>query len=345
MRRLTAIDLYAGCGGLTLGLRAAGFDVVAAVENEEVAASTYSKNHPRTRLVEQDIQVVDPRRLINELGMVPGDLDLLAGCPPCQGFSSLRTYNGNRVIKDPRNDLIFPVVGFVREFLPKAVMIENVPALMQDERLEKFRTDLASLGYDSKAKIFDVKNFGVPQRRRRMVLLCWMGAAISFAGPSKHTSTVADAFKSMASTDRPPDPTHDYSVRRSDRIKSLICSVPKDGGSRADLPGDMHLDCHRRTDGFRDVYGRMAWDKAAPTITGGCINPSKGRFLHPEEDRAITLREAALLQGFPKRYEFDMSRGRYVVAQIIGNALPPPFAERHARSIARHLDQQCFANR
>ena len=341
MRRLTAIDLYSGCGGLTLGLRAAGFDVVAAVENEEVAASTYSKNHPRTRLVKQDIQAIDPRLLINELGLAPGSLDLLAGCPPCQGFSSLRTYNGNRTVRDPRNDLIFPVVGFVREFLPKAVMIENVPALIRDERLVKFRTELASLGYDSGAEIFDVRNFGVPQRRRRMVLLCWMGEAIPFAGPSRQTSTVADAFKGVPLIERSPDPTHDYSVQRSDRIKSLIRSVPRDGGSRADLPDDMQLKCHRRTDGFRDVYGRMAWDKAAPTITGGCINPSRGRFLHPEEDRAITLREAALLQGFPRRYEFDMSRGRYAVAQMIGNALPPPFAERHARSIARHLCQQC----
>ena len=291
-------------------------------------------------MIEQDIQVVNPRQLINDLGMAPGNLDLLAGCPPCQGFSSLRTYNGNRAVRDPRNDLIFPVVGFAREFLPKAVMIENVPALIQDERLEKFRTELASLGYDSEAKIFDVRNFGVPQRRRRMVLLCWKGAAIPFASPSKQTSTVADALKSMASMNRLPDPTHDYSVRRSNRVESLIRCVPRDGGSRADLPDDMHLECHRRTDGFRDVYGRMAWDKAAPTITGGCINPSRGRFLHPEEDRAITLREAALLQGFPKQYEFDMSRGRYAVAQVIGNALPPPFAERHARSIAKHLAER-----
>ena len=116
-------------------------------------------------------------------------------------------------------------------------------------------------------------------------------------------------------------------------MAALIRRIPKDGGSRTDLPTDEQLKCHQRLDGFRDVYGRMAWRKPAPTITGGCINPSKGRYIHPEEDRAITLREAALLQGFPKTYYFDMSQGRYPAAQMIGNAFPPKFAEHHARAI------------
>jgi DNA (cytosine-5)-methyltransferase 1 len=115
--------------------------------------------------------------------------------------------------------------------------------------------------------------------------------------------------------------------------------VPKDGGSRTDLPDAMQLACHTRVDGFHDVYGRMAWDRPAPTITGGCINPSKGRFLHPEEDRAITLREAALLQSFPPGHVFSLRRGKYAAAELIGNALPPAFVRRHARPIAEALDQ------
>ena len=125
--------------------------------------------------------------------------------------------------------------------------------------------------------------------------------------------------------------------RRSDRIRRLIRSIPKDGGSRSALPAAQQLKCHQSTDGFKDVYGRMAWGDVAPTITSGCTNPSKGRFLHPEQDRAITAREAALLQGFPKSYEFSLKRGKSGVAEMIGNALPPEFVRRHARTIARGL--------
>ena len=119
---------------------------------------------------------------------------------------------------------------------------------------------------------------------------------------------------------------------------SLIRRIPKNGGSRTDLPNMDQLECHQKLDGFNDVYGRMSWHEPAPTITGGCINPSKGRYIHPDDDRAITLREAALLQGFPKSYAFDMSRGRYPAAQMIGNAFPPKFAEHHARAIYTHLE-------
>ena len=277
---------------------------------------------------------------MQELAMGPGDLDLLAGCPPCQGFSTLRTYNGNKSIFDPQNDLIFQVLGFVRRFRPKAVMLENVPSLLGDRRLVEFRKELAALDYGSRAKVFNARDFGVPQRRRRMVLLGWSGERIPFASPSSWAPSVADALRGVSAAGQSGDPTHDYRVRRTKRIEALIRLVPKNGGSRCDLPDEYRLDCHRRTDGFRDVYGRMTWEDPAPTITSGCINPSRGRFLHPDEHRAITLREAALLQGFPRRYEFELSRGRYAVAQLIGNAFPPAFAERHARSIAKHLSQR-----
>ena len=118
--------------------------------------------------------------------------------------------------------------------------------------------------------------------------------------------------------------------------------IPKDGGSRTDLSEEYQLECHKRTNGFKDVYGRMAWDKPAPTITGGCNNPSKGRFLHPEEDRVITLREAALLQTFPVNYKFSFRSGKAGVATMIGNALPPAFIEFHARNIIEHLNTTCL---
>ena len=145
--------------------------------------------------------------------------------------------------------------------------------------------------------------------------------------------TVRGAIGRMGCPEVSDDELHNYPVRRSPRILHLIGRIPKDGGGRTDLPRSEQLPCHRNFSGFRDVYGRMAWHEPSPTITGGCINPSKGRFLHPEQDRAVTLREGARLQGFPGSYRFATTRGRYAVAQMIGNAFPPKFAEHHARSL------------
>ena len=117
----------------------------------------------------------------------------------------------------------------------------------------------------------------------------------------------------------------------------MIRRIPKDGGSRTDLPEEDQLDCHKRCNGFKDVYGRMAWSEVSPTITSGCFNPSKGRFLHPEEDRAITMREASLLQGFPRQYKFPAGSGKSAIAMMIGNALPPPFIAAHARRVLNSL--------
>jgi len=124
---------------------------------------------------------------------------------------------------------------------------------------------------------------------------------------------------------------------RSEKVLKLIREIPKDGGSRSDLPKSRQLPCHKRSNGFKDIYGRMAWDAPSPTITGGCFNPSKGRFLHPRDNRAITLREAAILQSFPRRYRFPVEASKESVALMIGNALPPTFIRRHANQISKSL--------
>lgn len=337
-KRLTAIDLFCGCGGLSLGLRRAKFKVVAAVDNDPLSISTYRKNNRRTRLIEGDIRSVDAHSLMAALKLEPGALDLMAGCPPCQGFSSLRTLNGGRKIHEPMNDLVFEFLRFVRVFLPKAIMMENVPALLHDDRLRWIGKQLNKLGYEHKAQIFNAAEFGVPQRRLRMILVGSRIGCPSFASAVRRQRTVAEAIRRMPPPYSSKDPVHNYPVRRTDRVMSIIRRIPKDGGSRTDLPEKAQLKCHQGFDGFKDVYGRMAWHEPAPTITSGCINPSKGRYLHPQADRAITLREAAKLQGFPKSYEFDMRRGYYRAAQMIGNAFPPKFAEHHARSIYLHLE-------
>ncbi|MEQ8441429.1 MAG: DNA cytosine methyltransferase [Alphaproteobacteria bacterium] len=330
--RLKAIDLFAGCGGLSLGLRRAGFSIIAAFDSDRLAASTYKMNHRRTKLYEGDIRDVSPDRVREELGIERGELDLLAGCPPCQGFSTLRTLNGSKSINEPLNDLIFDFLAFVEAFEPKSIMMENVPALYADDRLVRFRKRLDELSYKHTAKVLDAWDYGVPQRRKRMILMAGQETLPSFARPVSRKQTVSGHLRRNG-RDISADPAHSYSVKRSDEVQNLIKKIPANGGSRTDLPNVDQLECHKRCDGFKDIYGRMAWEKPSPTITGGCINPSKGRFLHPEEHRAITLREAAILQGFPTSYQFDLSRGRYPAAQMIGNAFPPKFAEHHAKQL------------
>lgn len=336
-RRLTAVDLFSGCGGLSLGLKRAGFDVLAAIDNDPLANETYFANHPDTLLLQADISDVSASRLMQRLKLDRRELDLLAGCPPCQGFSSLRTLNGQRRVREPMNDLVFQFLRFVRVLRPKMIMMENVPGLARNKRLAKFCAVLSSLGYHWTYDVLDAADFGVPQRRRRMILLASLEGPIPFAPKSRILRTVRKAIARIGKPGQSGDPLHDHPAQRSPDVQALIRRIPKNGGGRTALPKRDQLPCHQRIEGFNDIYGRMAWDRPAPTITGGCINPSKGRFLHPSQNRAITLREAALLQGFPRRYFFSLSNGTYPAAQMIGNAFPPAFATKHARQAAKHL--------
>jgi len=328
-----AVDLFCGAGGLTEGLRQAGYNVIGAVELDALACSTYRLNHRRVRLWEMDITRLSGAAMMKALKLRPGDLDLLAACPPCQGFSTMRTKNGARRTRDPRNDLIFDVLRIIRSMKPISVMLENVPGLAKNRRYAGFRKGLESLGYCVKWDVLNTVDFAVPQGRRRLVLLASRLGKPNFAPKAVGYPTVRHFIGNLTAPERSRDPLHNYAVLRSIKIKDLIKRIPRNGGSRMALGPKDQLLCHKRFDGFRDVYGRMAWDKPAPTITGGCINPSKGRFLHPDANRAITLREAALLQTFPKTYRFPLDQGRYSVALLIGNALPPEFIKRHARAL------------
>lgn len=339
--KLIAIDLFCGAGGLTVGLKKAGFKVVAGVEFNPVAANSYKMNHRRIRLYECDIKGLSPLDVMADLGIVPGELDLLAGCPPCQGFSSHRTRNKASSVIDERNDLVFEFMKFVECMRPKTIMMENVPGLAKDARIEDVKAMLEDLDYyidDKTVQVKDASFFGVPQRRKRMILQASRYGAIGEAPESKKGVTVWDAIGNLASPGGSGDYLHDLPTTRTKKVNDLISMIPKDGGSRSQLPIEYWLPCHiRKPGGYLDVYGRMAWKMVAPTITGGCISPSKGRFIHPEEDRAITLREAALLQTFPKNYKFSLEKGKDSVALMIGNALPPEFIKRHALQFKKHL--------
>lgn len=337
MSKPKAIDLFSGCGGLTTGLQQAGFRVVGAVEIDPLAVETYRANHKGVVVWNKDIRKVSASAVMQRLGLRKGDLDLLAGCPPCQGFSSMRTLNGALEVEDPRNDLVFEFLRFVRVLRPKAVMMENVPGLSADLRMVKFWKALRQLGYEGEDRILNAADFGVPQRRHRMILLAGRFGAVDFASPDLRRRKVRDFIEWLPPVGESGDPLHDMPEKRQERIMRLIRSIPPNGGSRAGLDEEYRLECHRKCDGFKDVYGRMAWDDVAPTITTGCFNPSKGRFLHPEFHRAITLREAASLQTFPRTYEFSLKRGKAATAALIGNALPPRFIRRHACAIRTYL--------
>lgn len=337
---LSAIDLFAGAGGLSVGLKAAGFSVLGSVELDPTSAETYRMNHPKTKVIVKDIRRVTGPWLLHQIGLKRGELDLLTGCPPCQGFSTLRTRRRASFAADPRNDLVHEFLRLVRSIRPRAVLLENVPGLETDPRFEVLIAGLSRAGYQHDCKVLNAKDYGVPQRRKRLVLIALRGVAVPEAwtsGTIAGERTVRDAIGNLPEAGTSGDPLHDRLSRRTQAVMARIRATPKDGGSRSDIPEDMECDCHSRTSGYFDVYGRMVWDAVAPTITSGCHNPSKGRYLHPEADRSITLREAALLQSFPSDYQFSMARGKEHVAWQIGNAFPPTLIAACANALKREL--------
>lgn len=337
----TAIDLFCGAGGLSLGLRQARFRVSAAVDNSKLATETYHMNFPRVPIVPGDIRDVSGADLLQRAGLAVGELDLLAGCPPCQGFSALRTKRRQSAVEDHRNDLVLQFLRLIDECRPRLVLMENVPGLAKDQLFREFVNGLKGLAYGVDSGVLDCADFGTPQRRRRLVLIAAHEEEPQLAKGVHHHRTVRDAIGEFAGTaGSSGDLLHDHGEQRARHVRTVIESIPKNGGSRADLAPEEQLECHRlaaaRGDGWgRDQYARMAWDRPSPTITGGCVNPTKGRFLHPEEDRAITLREALLLQGFPLRYELSLARGKHAAAELAGNAIPPAFVKAQAQELRR----------
>lgn len=337
----TAIDLFAGAGGATQGLRDAGFEVVAAAENDPKAAGSFAANHPDV-LLAGDVRLVEPWRLRRHLALRLGELDLLKACPPCQGFSSLARGEEDA----DRNDLVLDVDRFVRAFMPKAVLLENVPGLARDDRLPALLGSLAAAGYAHRQYDVDARQFGVPQRRRRLIVVAVrrdvadrppedLLAALP-AGFDVAPRTAGDALAVLAAAIAPDDPL-DRHRQSSPKVRARIAAVPV-GGTRFDLPEEHRLACHSRmTRDGRPVkgqatasYGRVRADAPAPTMTTRCTTPACGAFVHPTEDRGLTLREAAAFQTFPPGYAFD--GGYDSVERQIGNAVPVRMA--HALGLA-----------
>ena len=335
--KLYSIDIFSGCGGLSEGMHQADFKTQIAFEIDEIASKAYRLNHPDTTIITKDIRKVSIAEIKRKLN--GKTIHLLAGCPPCQGFSSIRRLNRTTPVDDDRNNLIMEYVRLVKALKPYTIMMENVPGLIEYELFKKAIDILKNeLGYQVDYKVVNVKNYGVPQSRRRLVLVGSRLGNIKVAEPLNEKQTVRQTIEHLPLPKNSTDPIHKIFPNHKPVVQKRIELTPKNGGSRKDLPKKYLLKCHDADNvGFNDVYGRLRWDDCSTTITGGCLNPSKGRFLHPEQNRNISAREAALLQSFPKNYKFPTDISRSSLALLIGNALPPKFSYYQSENIKKHI--------
>ncbi|WP_299084187.1 DNA cytosine methyltransferase [uncultured Ruegeria sp.] len=331
------VDLFAGAGGFSLGARNAGAQVTFAVEFDKFAAATYRKNFCEvgdTTLYTEDILKLDPEKLAKAHFTNGAECDLLLGGPPCQGFSTHRIKDAG--VGDPRNSLIYRYFDFVRSLRPKAFLMENVPGLLwprHSDYLEKFYDLGTREGYTILDPVtLDARDFGVPQRRKRVFILGVRErdrvADLDWPPPPTHTETNDNPAKRWVSCQNafisaPCGDPNDLHMKHNDELIRAFKNTPINGGSRRD--SGRTLRCHENHDGHKDVYGRIDSQLPAPTMTTACINPSKGRFVHPTEHHGITVRQAARIQTFPDSFVFE--GGLTAAGKQIGNAVPVKMAE------------------
>ena len=354
-QKVYVIDFFCGCGGMSagfLGTRQShfAFEILAGIDINDDALATYKLNIGAPA-IRQDIRALAelPERLRDLIsGWDPETMRPLvfAGCPPCQGFSALRKGDDR---DDLRNDLSFAFARLVEHYRPDMVVMENVPEILKGRFSHHFDTAAAYMedaGYELTSGVLDLSLYGVPQRRRRAVVLGALNGAPKLPKPvldAKSVRTVRDAIAHLrplgAGEIDPEDPVH-RAPAHTDRLVAMFAKIPANGGDRRSLPVRDRLAAHRKLDasatpGFTDVYGRLRWDSPSVTITAKSRSPSSGRFLHPEQHRNITVREAALLQGFPHGYMFAGTPTQQY--RQIGEAVPPIFARSAAWAILDHI--------
>lgn len=342
---MKAYDFFCGAGGLTRGLLDAGIEVIAGFDCDEHCRSTYEYNNPAVEFIKANIREIGAKNLKN-LAARHDDI-LFAACAPCQPFSSQR--KGKKQRQDAT--LLGEFGRLVEAKLPGYVLIENVAGIASVSGFSVFRRFLKMLEANSYGYVYDVldaKHYGVPQNRRRLVLLATKKRLPSLPEPKygkqlRPFRTVRHAISHFpvigAGESHPEVPNHVAAFITELNLERLRLT-PHDGGDRRSWPEHLRLKCHiGNYKGHTDVYGRMRWDSPAPALTGRCHSISNGRYGHPDQDRAISLREAAALQSFSDRYVFFGSNKD--VAMQIGNAVPVRFAER----IGRHILQLQERNR
>ncbi len=329
----TTIDVFAGCGGFTIGLHRAGFQTLLAVEWDESCCETFRANLSK-RILNCAIQ---------EIEGFP-ECDLLVGGPPCQGFSNL----GERVPNDPRRQLWRHYLRAVEEANPLIFVMENVPPLLKSGEYQEIVQVAESLGYQVEGRVLNAADYGTPQTRKRAIVVGSRIGVPPFPKPTHRDPSKAPVFETEglpswrtvrdAIGDLPPNPTEEnWHIGRNPTELSLqrYRAVPP-GGNRFDLPKELLPKCWiRKTKGGTDLMGRLWWERPSVTIRTEFYKPEKGRYLHPEEDRPITHREAARLQGFSDDFEF---RGKRIAVGIqIGNAVPPPLAEQIGKAAMKQI--------
>ncbi len=347
-QKIKVIDLFCGIGGLTHGLIKEGLDVVAGIDNDSSCKFGYEYNN-KAKFIDSDILKVTANQIDKLFGPKKGIIRVLAGCAPCQPFSKLN-------LNDITEQQLEPLAKFaelIEQTQPDIVSMENVSDLAVKDKYPIFANFLNTLknnNYNYKYEVVDVSEFGVPQRRRRLVLLASKFGEIQLIKRTHKDKriTVRDVIKHLepleAGEVSEKDPLH-----RARRLAPInlkrIKATPHNGGSSDSWSKDLILKCHKKDSGKtygHTVYGRMSWDKPSPTMTTQCVGLGNGRYGHPTQDRAISLREAARFQTFPDTYQFvDSSEPVRInkVAKFIGNAVPVRLGSVIGKSIKNHLEQ------
>ena len=347
-------DFFAGCGGASRGFQEAGMEVVFALDSDPDARRTFQKNFPSARIEPRDIRKTSEDSVHELVTAERPDPILFCGCAPCQPFSKQNTTLPERDADD-RVPLLLEFLRFIQRSKPDIVFVENVPGIQKPspdtEPFAEFLRGLEDAGYGKPDyDAVPLKRYGVPQGRRRLLLLASRRGPVELPpqthGPgtaSPDYVTVRDCIEDLpaiaAGTEHSEIPNH-----RAARLSSLNLErirATTEGGGHGDWPEDLRLACHKKFNGYSDVYGRMSWDRPASGLTTRCISYSNGRFGHPDQDRAISVREAACLQTFPMDFQFTGSLNS--MARQIGNAVPVRLAAVVGRHVNRHLAEAAVA--
>lgn len=341
---IEAVDLFCGAGGLTCGLNASKkVRVRCGIDNDPQCEYPYTYNN-QCKFVLQKIENVTPQDVASHFS--PKSIRLLAGCAPCQTFSR---YNPRADEKDVRWWLILEFMRLIRAIRPELVTMENVPGLTKQKIFHDFVQSLQQAGYAVEYQVVDCSRYGLPQCRHRLVVLASRYGKVSLLSPDEagaKPQTVRDAIGRLPELeagetwkDDPLHCTRNLSKINLERIRNSVA-----GGTWRSWPKELIVKCHMNDSGkhYGSVYGRMEWDKPSPTITTQFFGYGNGRFGHPEQDRAISLREGAIFQGFPKDYVFtkpDTPISGTTVGRLIGNAVPVKLGEIIGLSLANHVKQ------
>lgn len=338
------IDLFCGVGGLTRGLLDAGLNVIAGFDLDQTCQYTYEHNNGVPYHL-KDINDVAGDELLN-LYDPNENVRILVGCAPCQPFSQMRSKYGEANAQDEKYNLLLEYGRLIRETQPDIISMENVPQIENTTVFNRFLDILNQIGYHLDYKVIYCPDYGIPQTRRRFVLVGSLLGDIRIIEPTndRHEIHLRDFIGDLpqiaAGEVDPNDPLHRSASLSEKNIERIQNSVP--GGTWRDWPVDLRCECHKKDSGktYSSVYGRLTWEQIGPTVTTQFYNYGTGRYGHPEQNRALSLREGAILQTFPADYDFIDPNRKFVfsdIARHIGNAVPVRLGEIIGETIIRHL--------